>query len=229
MSKKIVSAKQLIRKLEMKLEEVLPLNSAQEAFFTKYDSGKSQVLSGSAGTGKTFMAFYKAFDELLNSDVEYRRIVVVRSAVSTRDIGHLPGDIEEKQAIYEAPYKGICTELFDHAGSYDILKENGVIEFMLTSFVRGITLDKTLVIVDEFQNCTAHELDSIITRLGKDSKILFAGDTVQTDFTKNNEKDAEIFMRVLGRMRNYFDFNEFKAKDIVRSELVKAYIIAKEK
>ena len=229
MSKKIVSAKQLIKKLEMKLVEVLPLNSVQESFFKKYDSGKSQVLSGSAGTGKTFLAFYKAFNELLTSDVDYTRIVVVRSAVATRDIGHLPGDIEEKQAIYEAPYRGVCAELFEHGGAYEVFKEHGVVEFMLTSFVRGITLDRTLVIVDEYQNMTSHELDSIMTRLGKDSKIIFAGDTKQTDFTKHSEKDSEEFIKVLHRIRNYFEFTEFKAKDIVRSALVKAYIIAKEK
>ena len=229
MSKKIVSAKQLIKKLGMKLVEVRPLNSVQESFFKKYDSGKSQVLSGSAGTGKTFLAFYKAFQELLNSEVDYNRIVIVRSAVATRDIGHLPGDIEEKQAIYEAPYKGVCSELFDHGGAYEIFKDQGVVEFMLTSFVRGITLDRTLIIVDEYQNMTAHELDSIMTRLGKDSKIIFAGDTKQTDFTKHSEKDSEEFIKVLRRIGKYFDFTEFQPKDIVRSELVKAYIMAKEK
>ena len=195
-----VTAKQSIRKQELDLQEIEPMNHAQELFFANYAKGSSQVLSGSAGVGKTFIALFSVFNEILTRSKSYRRVVIVRSAVATRDIGHLPGSLEEKSMIYELPYKGIISELFDNTGAYELLKEHGVVEFMLTSYVRGITLDDTIVIVDEYQNMSAHEADSVMTRLGKNSKIIFCGDTDQTDFTKNNEKDIDKFMNVLRKI-----------------------------
>jgi phosphate starvation-inducible protein PhoH len=229
MSKKKQSAKGLINKQNFNLKEFEPLTGAQEIFYKNYDGGKSQVLMGSAGVGKTFLALYKAFNEILYSKTNYRRIVIVRSAVSTRDIGFLPGTLEEKQAVYETPYRGICSELFGRGDAYGILTKNRVVEFMLTSYVRGITLDETIVIVDEFQNLTSHEADSIITRLGRGSKILFCGDTAQTDFSKNGDKDIGDFLKVIKSMGKWFNCNTFSTDDIVRGELVKAYIKAKEK
>ena len=225
---KIQSAKQLMQKQHLELQEVTPLSGAQGDFFTNYQTGKSQVLKGSAGTGKTYIALNKAFEEVLTSNANYRRIVLVRSAVATRDVGHLPGTLEEKQAIYELPYIGICNELFGRGDAYGLMKKNRIIEFMLTSYVRGITLDETIVIVDEFQNMTAHEADSIMTRLGKGSKIIFCGDTCQTDFTRNHEKDIESFLEVLKKLPKHFNFNEFSSDDIVRSGIVRDYIKAKE-
>ena len=226
---KKVSAKALMNKQHLELQEYEALTESQGEFFANYETGKSQVLSGSAGTGKTFMSLYKAFEEILNSKLNYRRIVIVRSAVATRDVGHLPGTLEEKQAIYEIPYIGICNELFNRGDAYGLMKKNGIIEFLLTSYVRGITLDETIVIVDEFQNLTAHEADSIMTRLGRGSKIIFCGDTFPTDFTRNNEKDIEKFVEVINRMPQHFDINEFNSDDIVRSGIVKDYIKAKER
>ena len=228
MAKRITSAKALVKKQNMELVEIGALTEIQGHFFNDYQSGRNQVLLGSAGTGKTFISLHQAFDEILNGKKSYRRVVIIRSAVATRDIGHLPGTLEEKQAIYELPYVGILTELFGRGDAYGLLKKTGAIEFMLTSYIRGITLDQTIVIVDEVQNMTAHELDSIMTRLGKDSKIIFAGDTKQTDFTKNSEKDHESFFRVLKRMPKDFGFHEFEPEDIVRSGLVRRYIIEKE-
>ena len=231
MSKKKVapSALALMNKQHFELQDAEPLNGKQHEFFANYAGGKSQVLAGSAGTGKTFMTLFKAFEEILKAKVNYRRIVIIRSAVATRDIGHLPGTLEEKQAIYEIPYVGICNELFGRGEAYALMKKNGIIDFMLTSYVRGITLDETIVIVDEYQNLTAHEADSIITRLGKGSKIIFCGDTCQTDFTRNNEKDIDKFLAVVNRMPQWFDINEFESGDIVRSGIVKEYIRTKEK
>jgi phosphate starvation-inducible protein PhoH len=223
------SALALMNKQHFELQDVEPITGKQHEFFANYEAGKSQILSGSAGTGKTFITLYKAFEEILKAKVNYRRIVIIRSAVATRDIGHLPGTLEEKQAIYEIPYIGICNELFGRGDAYTLMKKNGIIDFMLTSYVRGITLDETIVIVDEFQNLTAHEADSIITRLGKGSKILFCGDTCQTDFTRNNEKDIDMFIDVVKRMPNWFDINEFESGDIVRSGIVKEYIRTKER
>ena len=229
MAKKAISAKAAIRKSNLNLADIVPITDVQSEFFESYDNGLSQVLKGSAGTGKTFISLFKAFDEILNSSTEYRSIAIVRSAVATRDIGHLPGTLDEKSAIYELPYVGVCNELFQRGDAYGILKDKGVIKFMLTSYVRGITLDKTIVIVDEHQNLTSHELDSIMTRLGKDSKILFCGDTAQTDFTKHGEKDHDLFFQVLKRMPTDFNFHHFGPEDIVRSGLVRRYIQAKEK
>ena len=223
------SALALMNKQHFELQDAEPLNGKQHEFFANYAGGKSQVLAGSAGTGKTFMTLFKAFEEILKAKVNYRRIVIIRSAVATRDIGHLPGTLEEKQAIYEIPYVGICNELFGRGDAYALMKKNGIIDFMLTSYVRGITLDETIVIVDEFQNLTAHEADSIITRLGKGSKIIFCGDTCQTDFTRNNEKDIDKFLAVVNRMPQWFDINEFESGDIVRSGIVKEYIKTKER
>jgi len=217
-----------MNKQHLELQDVEPLTRTQEKFFNNYSNGKSQVLSGSAGTGKTFISLYNAFNEILNGKTNYRRIVIIRSAVATRDIGHLPGTLEEKQAVYEIPYIGICNELFGRGDAYGLMKKNNIIEFMLTSYVRGITLDETIVIVDEYQNLTSSEADSIITRLGKGSKIIFCGDTCQTDFTRNSEKDIDKFLYVLEKMTKWFDLNEFGVDDIVRSGIVKDYIKAKQ-
>lgn len=229
MARRIASAKSLIKKNNFKLIDVEPLTAAQEVLFDNYDCGYSQVLLGSPGTGKTFLSLYLAFDEIINTSNKFRRIVIVRSAVSTRDVGHLPGTLEDKQAIYELPYQGIVSELFGRGDAYGVLKKHSVVDFMLTSYVRGITLDNTLIIVDECQNMTAHELESVITRLGRDSKIIFCGDEMQTDFTNNREKNFDEFFSVLKRMPAWIKFNHFNYGDIVRSGIVRDYIIAKEK
>jgi len=155
------------------------------------------------------------------------QIVIVRSAVPTRDIGFLPGDINEKQQVYELPYKKVCSELFGRDDAYEILVRHGIVRFMITSYVRGITLDNCIVIMDEFQNCTSHEADSVLTRLGRNSKAMFCGDFMQTDFSKDKDKDVCKFVKVLESMPNWFMRNEFGVDDIVRSGLVKAYIQAK--
>jgi len=215
-------------KLKLRIEPIKPLTKKQASFFKNYKGGKSQVLMGSAGTGKTFLSLFKAFEELKKNPEEIRKVVIVRSAVATRDIGHLPGTLEEKQAIFELPYKSICTELFNDPDAYTKMVEAGVLTFMLTSYVRGMTLDNSIVIVDEFQNLSAHEADSIITRLGKYSKVLFSGDIFQTDFTKHGEKNIGKFISVIESMGEWFDINTFQVEDIVRGELVKAYIVAKD-
>ena len=216
------------KKLQLKLDNIKPLTKVQGSFFKNYKQGKSQVLMGSAGTGKTFLSLFKAFEELRKNPEEIRQIVIVRSAVATRDIGHLPGTLEEKQEIYELPYKSITSELFNDPMAYDKMKEAGVLKFMLTSYVRGITLDNSIVIVDEFQNLSAHEADSVITRLGKYSRLLLCGDIFQTDFTRQGEKTIGKFISVVESMGEWFDINTFQVEDIVRGELVKAYIMAKD-
>ena len=225
--KKTNTGASIVSKLHLQLAEIEPITKAQGDFFNNYDSGKCQLLMGYPGTGKTFLSMFKALDELISGGTDLNQIVIVRSAVPTRDIGFLPGDINEKQQVYELPYKKVCSELFGRDDAYEILVKHGVIRFMITSFVRGITLDNCIVIMDEFQNCTSHEADSVLTRLGKKSKAMFCGDFMQTDFTRDKDKDVCKFVKVLESMPNWFVTNEFGVDDIVRSGLVKAYIQAK--
>ena len=206
---------------------VKPITVNQEKFFTNYDSNKSQLLLGYPGTGKTYLSMYKALSQLESTDNDYKKLVIVRSVVPTRDMGFLPGNITEKSKIYEQPYIKICTELFNRGDAYEILKKQAKIEFLTTSFIRGITLNNSVILVDELQNLTAHEADSILTRVGQNSKIIFCGDLLQQDLSKSSEKNINLFIQVLSKMSKFFDFNHFELEDIVRSGLVGNYIKTK--
>lgn len=216
-------------KLNFNLKHFDPLTENQKITFNSFHN-KNLMLHGIAGTGKSFMAMYLSLKEILNNpDSQYKRIVIVRTVVPTRDMGFLPGNSKEKTKVYEAPYYAICNELFGRGDAYDYLKNKGLVEFISTSFIRGITLNNSIVIVDEMQNATLHELDSVITRIGYNCKIVFCGDFRQSDFTREHEKSGLTdFMRVVKSMRS-FDLIEFNANDIVRSALVKEYIILKDK
>ena len=202
----------------LSLAEIEPLTKNQlEAF----ESDKNLILHGIAGTGKTFISCYLAFDDMVKG--VYNNLVIIRSAVPTRDIGFLPGSEKEKASVYEEPYKEIALELFQRGDAYEILKTKGLVHFMTTSFVRGITLKDAVIMVDECQNMSFHELDSIITRVGTSCRVIFCGDFRQSDLKTNG---LESFMEILKNM-GAFDFIDFEIKDIVRSEFVKDYIIAK--
>lgn len=203
------------------LHHIDPLNKNQAKVL---HSDKNLVLVGFAGTGKTYLASYIGYRDMLESNGRYDKMVYMRSAVPTRNIGFLPGNEKEKVEVYEAPYIDIATELFGRGDSYEIMKKKGVVHFTSTSFVRGINLRNAVVIVDECQNMTYHELDSIITRLNDNCRIIFCGDMRQADLYKNGLED---FFNVL-RSMDEFDFVEFQKEDIVRSELVKNYIIRKD-
>ena len=175
------------------------------------------------------MSLYLALEETLDPSTVYDDVFIVRSAVTTRDIGFLPGDEQEKVSTYEAPYRSICGELFGRKDAYNSLKEQGNVKFMSTSFIRGITINNAVVIVDECQNLNFHELDSIITRIGKNSKVIFSGDYTQTDLTKENDKNGvQKFMKILNEIDS-FTTVEFQIEDIVRSDFLKDYIIKKYK
>jgi len=219
--------KTLLSDNHLSMQDIHPMTENQSVFFSNYESDKSQVLLGYPGTGKTFMALNRALKELNDPSSPYRRVVIVRSAVPTRDVGFLPGTLAEKSAVYEMPYQSICNELFGRSDAYEIMKKHRTIEFLTTSFIRGITLDRTIVIVDEFQNMTSHEADSIITRVGDYSKIIFCGDILQRDLNKASERNVETFLQVIDNMRDVFDFNYFGEEDIVRSGIVADYIKAK--
>ena len=186
------------------------------------------VLSGSAGTGKTYTALYLALEQVMNKSTPYDQLHLIRSVVPTREVGFLPGTIEEKLQPYTAPYKAICSELFECRDAYDLLVEKGTIEFHSTSFIRGLTFDNSIILVDEMQNCNFHELDSIITRVGENSRIIFCGDYYQSDFLKVKDKDGVLqFMKILDNL-NRFATIEFGWSDIVRSDFVRDYIMTKE-
>ena len=219
-------AKNAFNDNNLQLKDISPLTDNQADFFENYKSDKNQLLLGYSGTGKTYMAMFQAFREIMQGS-EYKRVVIVRSAVPTRDIGFLKGDEAEKGAVYELPYFKVCSELFGRDDAYGILCKHDGIRFMLTSFIRGLTIDNSIVIVDEFQNMTAHEADSVLTRVGHNSKLVICGDILQRDFTKHSEKNIEKFLQVVESMPNRFDFNYFDADDVVRSGLVGDYIKTK--
>ncbi len=216
----------------LKLDDLItvgPLTENQKTAFEAYKKdNKSLILHGSAGTGKTFISIYLALEQVLEkSNKQYNKLYVIRSVVPTRDIGYLPGDKQEKIEVYEDPYMSICAELFECKDAYEKLKQQGVMEFLPTSFVRGITFDNSIIIIDECQNLNFHELDSVITRIGKDCKILFCGDFYQTDFVRENEKQGlKKFIKILNHLPQFANI-EFSCDDIVRSDLVKSYILAK--
>ena len=231
-----LTAKQMKRKKPINadmMREIEPLTTNQRTLFDSYETGKNIVAYGCAGTGKTFITLYNALCDVLNPETPYERIYIVRSLVATREIGFLPGDHEDKSSLYQIPYKNMVKYMFqmpteaDFQMLYGNLKAQDTIDFWSTSFIRGTTFDKTIVVVDEFQNLNYHELDSIMTRVGEHSKIMFCGDATQSDLVKQNERNGiHDFMRVL-RLMPSVDVIEFGVEDIVRSGLVKEYILAK--
>ena len=219
----------IAEKLNFTLREVKPLTENQKLTFEAYRNNKNLMLHGIAGTGKSYISLYLALNQILNTESAYKKIYIVRSIVPVRDVGFLPGTNKEKAKVYEAPYYAICSELFGRGDAYDYLKNKNIIEFMSTSFIRGTTLNDCIVIMDECQNATFHELDSVVTRVGRDCKIIFSGDFTQSDFT--NDKDRmgiSQFIKIIKNIRS-FRFVEFNKSDILRSDLVRDYIIEKDR
>ena len=217
------------------LVKVEPITDNQKIVFESYKKGQNQFLFGCAGTGKTFISLYLAFQEVLKNETPYDKVVVVRSLIPTREIGFLPGDEEDKAALYQVPYQNMVQFMFKQPNEqafsmlYDRLKQQGSFYFLSTSFLRGLTFDNSIIIVDECQNLNFHELDTIVTRVGQDSKIIFCGDFMQTDLSKVNEKNGlHDFLRILEEMEE-FNCVEFNIGDIVRSGFVRNYLIQKTK
>jgi len=231
-----MTAKQRKRRKPIGGEHMLPvepITDNQKVFFDEWDKGQMLYAYGVAGTGKTFIALYKALKDVLDEFTLYDKIYIVRSLVATREIGFLPGDHEDKSSLYQIPYKNMVQSMFEMPDDnsyemlYDNLKAQETISFWSTSFIRGTTLDNAIIIIDECQNLNFHELDSIITRVGQDSKIVFCGDAAQTDLLKVNERTGIMdFQRIIQNM-DEFSLIEFGIDDIVRSGLVKSYLISK--
>jgi len=225
-----LTAKQMKRRKPLSsdyLVDIEPITENQKKFFDSYQDEKHVVAYGCAGTGKTFISLYNAICDVLDERTPYERVYIVRSLVATREIGFLPGSHEDKADIYQIPYKNMVKYMFqmpsdaDFEMLYGNLKSQETIKFWSTSFLRGTTLDNAIVIVDEFQNLNFHELDSIITRVGENTKIVFCGDATQSDLQKTNERNGIVdFMTILRKMPS-FDIIEFGVEDIVRSGLSK--------
>ena len=217
------------------LVKIEPVTDNQKVVFDSYKKGQNQFLYGCAGTGKTFVTLYLAMQEVLRNDTPYDRVVMVRSLIPTREIGFLPGDEEDKAALYQVPYSNMVQFMFKQPNEqafsmlYDRLKTQGSFYFLSTSFLRGLTFDNSIIIVDECQNLNFNELDTIVTRVGQDSKIMFCGDFMQTDLSKVNERNGlHDFLRILEEMEE-FNCLEFNIGDIVRSGFVRNYLIQKTK
>ena len=231
-----LTAKQMKRKKPINgdmLRDIEPLTENQQKLFDSYANSKNIIAYGAAGTGKTFITLFNALNDVLDTSTPYEKIYIVRSLVSTREIGFLPGDHEDKSFLYQIPYKNMVKYMFELPSAADFemlygnLKAQETISFWSTSFIRGTTFDRAIILVDEFQNLNFHELDSIMTRVGENTKIMFCGDATQSDLIKQNERNGIVdFMRVL-RLMSSVDIIEFGVEDIVRSGLVKEFILAK--
>jgi predicted ribonuclease YlaK len=227
----ITTQQQKNNQLKIRIDDLKtfePLTNNQKIFFDAYKRGDYFVaLHGVAGTGKTFIALYKALEEVLDKSNPFKKIIVVRSAVQSREIGHLPGDVSEKMEIYQQPYRQICETLFERRDAYERLEEQGYISFISTSFIRGMTWDDAIIIVDECQNLTWEEIHTCMTRVGYRSKIIWCGDYRQTDLNKkkNDMSGLSKFLDIADLMDSHTRI-EFTVDDIVRSSLVKDWIIA---
>ena len=217
------------------LAAIKPVTDSQQTVFDTWKEGKNQFLFGCAGTGKTFVSLYLALQQVLKNETPYDKVIVVRSLIPTREIGFLPGDEEDKAALYQVPYANMMQFMFEQPNEqafsmlYDRLKTQGSFYFMSTSFLRGLTFDNSIIIVDECQNLNFHELDTIVTRVGQDSKIFFCGDFGQSDLTRLNERNGLMdFLQILHEM-DEFNCTEFNIGDIVRSGFVRSYLIQKTK
>ena len=210
------------------LKSIRPLTDNQHNMFMQYFQGDSIIAYGSAGTGKTYIALYLAMCDILDGNKPQDRIIIVRSAVPTRELGYMPGTLDEKVSLYEVPYRDILSDLFGRANTYDGMKDAGLIQFITTSYIRGLTWDNAIIVIDEGQNMTEHEIHSVMTRIGQNTRIIFTGDLSQSDLIngKRSEKTGmKQMLRVIERMKE-FSAVCFTVDDIVRSSFVKSWLVA---
>lgn len=230
MATKKRTAAEEAQKQHFSIRNIQPLSDNQEKAFRSYEEGKHLALTGSAGTGKSFLAMYLALKEIIKeSSHGYNKLIIVRSAVPTRDLGFVPGTLEEKSKVYQDPYKNIANELIGRGDAWHFLINKEIIEFQTTSFLRGLTFTDCIIIFDEFQSATFHEIDTVLTRIGENCRFILCGDFNQNDLSIKREKSG--FESALGILKNMEDVTEvrFTIEDVVRSGFVKNYLIEKEK
>ena len=230
MATKKRTAAEEAQKQHFSIRNIQPLSENQEKTFTAYNEGKHLVLSGSAGSGKSFLAMYLALKDLVKgSQQDYKKLIIIRSAVPSRDLGFVPGTLEEKSKVYQDPYKNIANELIGRGDAWHFLLNKEIIEFQTTSFLRGLTFTDCIIIFDEFQSATFHEIDTVLTRIGENCRFILCGDFNQNDLSIKREKTG--FESALNILRNMDDVEEvrFTIDDVVRSGFVKNYLVEKEK
>lgn len=226
---KVKSLADFVRKNNLTFKKATPIESsnAQRKFFEAYDKGSHLLVMGYPGTGKTFLALSKAFEDML-ADKSIKRVIICRSPVSSQDIGFLPGTEEEKASPFEEPYIDICAEIFGRSDAYELLKKNNLIKFRLTAHIRGLSMNDSVIVMDEFQNLTAQVADTVIGRVGCNSRFILCGDLLQTDLCRPSERNVHKFLEVIKNMPDYFELVEFNSpSDIVRSGVLREYIIKK--
>jgi phosphate starvation-inducible protein PhoH len=216
-------------KQHFSLKQIKPLTDNQQKTFDEYDKGNHLVLSGSAGSGKSFLALYLALKDILEAGSYYRKIIIIRSAVPSRDIGFVPGTLEEKSKIYQEPYMNIVNELVQRGDAWHFLTNKEIIEFQTTSFLRGLTFRDCIIIFDEFQSATFHEIDSVLTRVGENCRFILCGDYAQNDLNNKKEKSGfQDAVKILQKLKDIGQVN-FTIDDVVRSGFVRNYLMEKEK
>ena len=230
MATKKRTAAEEAQKQHISIKNIHPLTENQRKVFDAYEEGNNLVLSGSAGSGKSFLAMYLALRDLIKVEkAKYNQIIIIRSAVPSRDIGFVPGTLEEKSKIYQDPYKQIVNELAGRGDSWHFLINKEIIEFQTTSFLRGLTFHDCIIIFDEFQSATFHEIDTVLTRIGENCRFILCGDFNQNDLSIKREKSGfQDAMRILERLPEVSEI-KFTVDDVVRSGFVKNYLIEKEK
>lgn len=205
-----------------------PITKNQEKVWNSWKEGDNLALLGTAGTGKTFIALYLALEEVMDKSSPFEKVQIIRSVVPTREVGYLPGTLEDKLDAFTGPYRAATYELFNDPKAYDKLVHNNYVDFTSTSYIRGATYNSCIILVDECQNLNFHELDSVITRIGHATKIIFCGDYHQSDFKQEKDKEGiNKFMSIIENMKSFSVIN-FGWEDIVRSDFVRDYIMTKE-
>lgn len=223
------TAAQETTKQHFSLKKITPLTDNQTKTFEEYEKGNHLILSGSAGSGKSFLAMYLGMKDLMQFNSYYNKLIIIRSAVPTRDLGFVPGTLEEKSKIYQEPYMNIVNELVGRGDAWHFMTNKEIIEFQTTSFLRGLTFKDCIIIFDEFQSATFHEIDTVLTRVGENCRFILCGDFNQNDLSLKKEKSG--FQNAITILKNIENVSEisFNINDVVRSGFVRKYLEQKQK